>query len=626
VLVFQAEGNPETGQWRGYRKELIAPIDSHLSVWINYDERYRAVGVSLQPGHLSGVEGLEKYSAWQLTVDYAAAVAKDLVNYGDNMHVLFKAEHGNGLSLFKLHNGLLRKVADLPAKLIEKGYVSLHPYINLMADSAPKADVDKGVFLVVPSADADVIEGLLISPHVRNVASEVDDAPFDTATAEQFAPNDFENIYGSRPQIVPFASPDGTFSVGWVGKKGIHISEFDEDTQLKSDRLLPPEWPTFGGFTRDPAGNYYVLTGKKNHDGDFSSNLRLVKYGLDGKKLAVCDLPTGKRNGFNVMSPFEAGSSRLAANADSVYIHMGKAMHKYIDGLNHQSGIFVTVRTGKMQVDMAASMTQTTGHSFDQRLILDNGQPIILDLADNYPRGITLGHPPSGADSRVVFTYKTEMAAKAVNPAGRHLGIGKWSNDNSTYSELGGLAALSSGYAVLAAGESHLDNEMAKGYLNEARNLFMVLAAPKFWEQPGGAYQGRDEADFVSDKVVISLGETTGVIDFYDFGGGRHFQRNVGVIWLTDYNDLDQGNALRPKLAALSDGRLVALWEKWSKTTYQETCYMITDNRGKVLAKAESLGSQRLQRGDDVIVSKDHVIWFTGEANRERLIAHVLQP
>jgi hypothetical protein len=53
---------------------------------------------------------------------------------------------------------------------------------------------------------------------------------------------------------------------------------------------------------------------------------------------------------------------------------------------------------------------------------------------------------------------------------------------------------------------------------------------------------------------------------------------------------------------------------------------MITDNRGKELAKAESLGSQRLQRGDDVIVSKDQVIWFAGEADKERLIAHVLQP
>jgi hypothetical protein len=154
-----------------------------------------------------------------------------------------------------------------------------------------------------------------------------------------------------------------------------------------------------------------------------------------------------------------------------------------------------------------------------------------------------LGNPPSGANSRVVFTYKTEMAAKAVNPAGRHLGIGKWSNDNTTYSELCGLAALPSGYVVLAA-ESQLDNEMAKGYLNEAGNLFMILAAPKFWEQPGGAYQGRDEADFVSDTVAISSGETTGVSSFYDFGGGRHFQCNVGVIWLTDYNDLEQDNAL----------------------------------------------------------------------------------
>jgi hypothetical protein len=625
--VFQPDGAPVTGQWAGYRKESLVPLDEHLAVWMNYDERYRAIGLSLEPGHLSGLDGLEKYPAWKLTVDYAAAVVKGLENYGDNMHLLFKAEDSSGLSLFVLRNGLLRKVADLPATLRKKGsYVSLHPFLNLMADSAPRAKVDKGVFLVVSQADADVIEGLLLSPHIRTVVSEVGDRPFDTETAEQFAPDSFENVYGSRPEIVPYANPDGTTSVAWAGKKGIHLSEFSVELQLTGDRLLPPEWPLFGGFTRDPSGNYYVLTGRKNRDGDFASNLRLVKYGPDGKKLAACSLPTGTHNGFNVMNPFDAGSSRLVASEDSVYIHMAKIMHRYVDGLNHQSGILATVRTKSMQVDMAASMTQTTGHSFDQRTILDHGQPIILDLADNYPRGITLGHPPSGSDSRVVFTYKTEMGSKAVNPAGKKLGVGMWSNDNNTYSELGGVQALSPGYVVLAAAESHLDNKLAKAYLNEPRNLFMVLVAPEFWKQPGGSYQGREEVDLVSDKVVVSSGPSTGVSYFYDFGGGRHFQRNCGVVWLTNYENLELANALRPKLAALSDGRLVALWEKWTRRAYQETWYMIFDSGGRILSPAESLGPQRLQRGDDVIVSSDRVVWFTGEANRERLVAHILQP
>src|SRR5208282_2366797 len=131
------------------------------------------------------------------------------------------------------------------------------------------------------------------------------------------------------------------------------------------DHLLGAEWPIFGGFTRDPAGNYYVLTAKENRDGDFSSNLRLAKYGPNLKKSAVCDLPTGKGDGFDVMSPLAVSTGRLAADSGHVYIHIGKAMHKYIDGLNHQSGIQVAVRTKDMKVDMAASMKSTASHSFD---------------------------------------------------------------------------------------------------------------------------------------------------------------------------------------------------------------------------------------------------------------------
>ena len=77
----------------------------------------------------------------------------------------------------------------------------------------------------------------------------------------------------------------------------------------------------------------------------------------------------------------------------------------------------------------------------------------------------------AGKTGRVVYTFKTKHGAEPspyrTGNDGRPLPPGRWSNDNLTYTELGGIAVGKEGYAVLFTSERTQDNALALDYLNE---------------------------------------------------------------------------------------------------------------------------------------------------------------
>jgi hypothetical protein len=621
-LRFAAEGAPIIKVWNEYLpKPILDPVDDLLAASVETDSRYRPYAIDVLPGRLQGAAGLERFPAYRVYARYDAALVSGIENYESFVKLCYKEPRAG--RLYFLRDGYLAGGLGLEPQPGRDGYLALTPPIDFSKKGAPGTRSWVCTFLVLTQDEADEVGRCLRPDNLEVEASAVDDSPFDTSGEEQFAPSSYENGRGSLPRLSPVANADGTCSLAWVGTRGLHVCQVGADLRLVKDRVVGPELETYGGFTKDTDGNCYILTGKKNADGDFSSDLRLTKYDSSLRRLSSCEIPTSKA-GFDVMEPFEASESRLVYAQGRVYVHMGKIMHRGDDGLNHQSSILVAVDSKSMRLDMDASMKQVAAHSFMQRLVLQDGEPILLDLADNYPRGIQITKPGSG--SRVVFTYKTRMADADLNPAGKRLGAGLWSNDNNTYSELGGLAATDKGIVALASSEGSFDNASAKGYLNGSRNLFMLLVAPDFWDKPVTLLDGKPEAEVVSDQVVLSRGPESALFSFYDFNGGLHYQRNRGIAWLTDFSDPRQDNASRPKLVALGDGRLVALWEQWRDSSYKDTRYLIFDSGGTVLQGAKSLGDERLPRGDDPILLGGRIVWFTGDSTSRRILAHALKP
>ncbi|WP_127532471.1 copper amine oxidase N-terminal domain-containing protein [Paenibacillus kobensis] len=446
--------------------------------------------------------------------------------------------------------------------------------------------------------------------------------PYDASAADQIAPSSWSNNYGSAPEIITYVNPDQRITVAWDDEKEVHISELTDSYSVAASLSFAKPYEMFGGMVKDDQGNYYVLYAKPNKDEDMSSNVKLVKFDKSGSQTGVYDLPTDNKTGFDVMTPISHAGSRLAYGNHQVAVHMGKTQHKNTsDGLNHQSGILFVVNTDAMTLDEEASMHWTASHSFDQRLIYDGHDFVLLDLADNYPRGFYLTKQQSG---QVVFTFKTEHDNDPVNPAGKNLGAYKWSNDNKTYSELGGLVQTDSGYIVLGSSEKTFDNNKTSDYLNESRNLFIVHVVQNFNEQSTEEYDGDSQWNIVSKHVVDSVGQDSPLNHFYDFNGGINYQKQVGVVWLTDFTDKNKENAVRPKLVKLESGKYAVVWEKWTADQYVSTQYMLIDDKGTIMKPVTDIGPLRLNRGDDITAVGNKLVRVTGDSMNNQLRVNVI--
>lgn len=144
--------------------------------------------------------------------------------------------------------------------------------------------------------------------------TKVGSTPYDASSADQIGPFDWSNNYGSSPEIVTSLNPDHTLTAGWQDQQNVYLSEFQADFTLSTTLALKKPLKGFGGFTKDESGNYYVLYTQNNKDGDFSTNVQLVKYDSSGSQVGKFNLNSNRRNkgGFDVMEPIAHANSRLA--------------------------------------------------------------------------------------------------------------------------------------------------------------------------------------------------------------------------------------------------------------------------------------------------------------------------
>ena len=247
------------------------------------------------------------------------------------------------------------------------------------------------------------------------------------------------------------------------------------------------------------------------------------------------------------------------------------------------------------------SQTWTASHSFDQRMIFDGTDFVNLDLADAFPRGISISKKKR---SKLIFTYK---AGKMYQ---------------KTFTELGNLVSLPDGYLVLGAGERDFNPANAEVYLNDSRNLFLLKVAKNFSDLKVDS----QKPYVISKEVVTSSGEDSSEISFVDYSGKKFPQKRVGVVWLTDFKNKNKENILRPKLIQLAEDKFLALYEKWSANMYLTTEYLIFNSAGKILHSPVDLGSARLNRKDDPVLVNGNVIWVAGKKDKNELKIFDLKP
>lgn len=411
--------------------------------------------------------------------------------------------------------------------------------------------------------------------------------------------------------------------------KNIYVSRFAVGFKnQKNIRLPTPQKAELLAAANDAAGNLYYITyrGSKGNTG-----IALYKTNALGRLIKTKRYDTSKK-GLNIYS-FRNYMVSLKHAKGKLALMIGRTMHKSGDGLNHQGGIAVIFDANNLK--LLRNTGQTSGHSFDNYLTVNNeGKFLAIDLGDNYPRGINLHRfDETRRHSQVVYTFKTEHGTRAVSPAGRkydyYAAISrggkkyyKWSNDNATYTELGGVVEVNNGYVVLFTGEPSpsgkaLDNSRA-GYISpDPRNLGFIKVRKDFEKSSARGSQ-------ISDDLVRSRGITESG-GFYTFGGRFSKQRNAGVKWLTNYRNKAQATARHLKVAKLGNGNIVLIWEvmvqktKYTQT-YLNTYAMKIDVNGNTLVAPAKLGEHvRLGRRDDLLVLGNKVIIPSGNGTEGKI-------
>jgi hypothetical protein len=314
--------------------------------------------------------------------------------------------------------------------------------------------------------------------------------------------------------------------------------------------------------------------------------------GPDGKPLKEAPFDTSKDQ-MNVWQYGGRWVGSMGIGKDSGCLILPRTLYKGGDGLRHQSAIAVTF---SLDLSKIQNLGQTSGHSLGNLLTVNSrGEFIGLDLGDNYPRGVHLHLIERGSKkSRVLFTYKTAHSTTARNGSpvypeisGNGKTFYKWSNDNSTYTELGGVVEGRASYSVIFSTDRSpegkvLDNSRI-GVTDEPRDLAMLRIVKNFTKAPAGT-QVSDA--LMAGPVPGSKPETGG---FYDFGGKWVDQRVTGVIWLTRYAAGEAAHA--PQLFRRKDGSITILWEKTGGGESPSVWAMTVDESGKKLREALRLGA-----------------------------------
>lgn len=585
------------------------------------DGRYNHSNFKVEQGVITDASGQTRYEAYRVH----GPTTKASSFLGSRHSLFYKVPARESYSVYLLSGGNLSKAAVVPAASADPAqFVKLG--INASTIVTPE------VYVVVPSrirvsALSPLGAGVEGAKVKRTPVGDVllyryraGGTPFDTRSGFNNGPASFANVYSYPRQLFPVATRAGR-GLLWQDAQSLALQMTVFAADLRSSRTR----------TLSNAGKYLLAAAAT--DGADTAYFLLIEAGdgaranqARGVRLVAASISTGaarsavidgSARGLNITRFGNSNVGSMVHSAGKLHVIVSRTMHRSADGLNHQGAIAVVFDAATLGV--LRNHGQTSGHSFENVLILGSGGKAVgIDLGDNYPRGVHLHRFDATRNrSAVVYTFKTEHSASSggrfpiyAEISGNGKTYYKWSNDNRTYTELGGVVETRDGYVIVFAGEAHngraLDNSRAKGPLTDSRNIGVVRVRKDFDKH---ARWGNE----VRDALVLTPGpaETGG---FYTFGGSWSKQRNKGVVWLTRYANPRTENVSRLKAAGLPGGAVLLLWEKWTASGYVSTYAMKIDAAGNRLTSPVELGPLvRLNRRDDPWVVGNDVYVAAGD-------------
>ena len=345
--------------------------------------------------------------------------------------------------------------------------------------------------------------------------------------------------------------PDGV-------ENAVVVDAYDRESfVLLMSQEIPIELDVFGGFFAGETYNYMVFGQDNEEENNKKEVIRIVKYDKDFNRLESASITGGES--FTV-GPFAHGSLRMAENGSELVIHTSRKRYTTEDGVNHQSQLTIRLDTDTMQAEnyMGRFQDNHVSHSFNQFVIFDEGQPVLVDHGDAYPRSIVLSRANGSSYAKTdLLKIPGELGA------------------NCTGVTIGGFEASASNYLVAINAIDHskvsaYDNFNMTGLDQDERDVVLLV-------------QGKD--------------------------GGK-----TQEVRLTDYIGVGKLGST-PYLVKLSEDRFLVLWEEYvygegSGTARQGVRCVEVDGDGETLTEVQSLPNVRLSSDCQPVFLDGAVTWY----------------
>lgn len=414
----------------------------------------------------------------------------------------------------------------------------------------------------------------------------------------------------STPQVTSFWDNSGYYDVIQVTDNELSqceyvtVQRYDDSLDLKQTIKIENEFSLFGNAICD-GDYYYILWGQDDADNKNDVVTDLVKYSLDGKKIAECKMTGYDSNPYEPIGapgaywgtkyPFTSGTAQMAIQDGVLSCIYAREMYN-----GHQSNYCFYVDIAAMSKLDSEAVTYCS-HSFDQDVIAtSDGGYLYANQGDASGRAFMIDY----VNGYRWYDLSSESFHFREGPNRDH-------GYNETFAQLGGLAETGTGYILCGSSEKtlSLDNAPTGGTHyghGEARNLFVQVLKKDFYNSVGetqyaitGEVREATGTKPQDSKTDLFLSEET---------------KDYGVIWLTDYDDTYYVN--NPKVVVTDDDKIVVLWEKLSYATQKgDTYFAVYDQNMKEIQPATELEGVYLPGNADVNYHDGTLYWVTNDSH-----------
>lgn len=455
---------------------------------------------------------------------------------------------------------------------------------------------------------------------VNNYSISVDGNPFDVKNDQYSLQRRYFTYKNDKEQIVILWQDQSNLSLKLTTLNSTYSSQITKIIQTDKEEILIAS-------ATDSTNLIYFLSYKAKFN---LVEIFLKKIDFEGKIISSKNFYSFA-NSTNIYG-VDDNICSMKSNGEEIIVLLSRKMYKSSDGLNHQAGLAMSFNCRTL--DLVTHIENTTSHSFQNYLFVDSKKTFVgLELGDNYPRGINV-HKFKGVQhkSRVVYTYKTLHSQQPNNnsgykafpfyteistPSNKYY---KWSNDNNTYTNLGGIIEDNEGYFIFFLGEPSpagmsLDNSRASSNLDPKNIGFVKIQ--RYFEA------ANENVNCVTEDVVLSKGKSE-IGGFYGYSGQWFPQKNMGVTWLTNYKDINKNNIRNLKSIKLSDGTILLIWENYKVKDYTKDFIGVfgikLNASGVKISPIISLGNKfRLPVSDEILYSENKLFLINGLGDEKKI-------